>query len=246
MLTLVLLWLLPQASTTAPNEAAAAKRVFDSACSSCHGPEGTGGKGPVLAVPKLRLARTDENLARIIRYGIPGTEMPTSSYLGIEGMRLAGVYVRMLNATATPGHVEGDTEKGKALFLGKGGCTACHTIGAQGTPFGPDLSDIGLRRSASHLRESITDPAAEVLPSFVPVRTVTNAGAIIDGVRVNEDNFNIQVREATGRLYSFSKSSLKSITEHPEESPMPSYKSVLSETEMLDLVSYLASQKGVQ
>src|SRR5277367_3816828 len=85
-----------------------AKRVFETSCAGCHGPEGRGGKGPSLAVPKLRRAATDEDLGLIILNGIPGTEMPPSWYLGGEGVTLAAAYVRMLGAIASPPKIVGD------------------------------------------------------------------------------------------------------------------------------------------
>src|SRR5260370_7115462 len=79
-----------------------AKRVYDANCAGCHGPEGVGGKGPALAVPKLPRARTNEQLAGIIVEGIPATVMPPSWHLGEEGPTLAVPYFRKLAATPTP------------------------------------------------------------------------------------------------------------------------------------------------
>jgi len=75
------------------NQLGKAKRVFDANCAGCHGPEGVGGKGPALAVPKTAAARTDEQLAGIIVSGIPGTVMPPSWHLGNEGVMLTIAYV---------------------------------------------------------------------------------------------------------------------------------------------------------
>jgi cytochrome c oxidase cbb3-type subunit III len=223
---------------------ARAKRVFDTSCAGCHGPEGRGGKGPSLAVPKLRHARTDEDLGQIILLGIPGTEMPPSWYLGVEGVTLAVVYVRMLGANATPPHVAGDVVKGQELFRGKGGCAGCHTIGAEGRAYGPDLSDIGARRSATGLRESLTDPNAAAGEGFVPVRAVTRQGEKVSGIRLNEDNFTIQILEPSGLLHSFRKSALSELQERPTESTMPSFKTIFSEGELQNLVAYLSSLRG--
>lgn len=224
-----------------PIDWARAKRVFDANCAGCHGPEGAGGKGPALAVPKLLRARTDEQLADVIARGIPGTVMPRSGYLGKEGMMLAAAYVRKLGANAMPPRVEGDAAKGRALFAGKGGCKNCH-----GTGYGPDLSSIGSRRTAAGLRESITDPAAEVLEGFLMVRIVTREGKNVQGIRVNEDNFTIQIIDPSGRFSSFRKDSLSKLDKRVGESPMPSYQAVFSDNELRDLVAYLSSLRGEQ
>jgi putative heme-binding domain-containing protein len=225
---------------------ARAKRVFDASCAGCHGPEGSGGKGPSLAVPKLRHAQTNEELAQIILFGIPGTEMPPSWYLGPEGARLAVGYVRLLGANATPPKVAGDIVKGRELFRGKGACTSCHTLGAEGRAYGPDLSDIGARRSAVRLREQLLEPNAQAGEGFVSVRAVTVEGEQVNGVRLNEDNFTIQVLEASGRYHSFRKAALSQLNERPTESAMPGYKTVFSEIELQDLVAYLSSLRGDQ
>jgi len=220
---------------------AKAKRVYDANCAGCHGPEGVGGKGPALAVPKLPRARTNEQLAGIIVEGIPGTVMPPSWHLGEEGVTLAVAYVRKLGVTATPPKLEGDAAKGHALFTGKGGCTNCHSIG-----YGPDLSSIGSRRTAASLRESITDPAAEVSEDFLPVRIVTREGKQVQGLRLNEDTFTIQIIDPSGRFSSFRKDSLSKLDKRIGESVMPSYKAVFSESELRDLVVYLSSLRGEQ
>jgi putative heme-binding domain-containing protein len=219
---------------------AKAKRVFDANCAGCHGPEGVGGKGPALAVPKLPRARTNEQLAGIIVEGIPGTVMPPSWHLGNEGVTLVVAYVRKLGASATQPIVEGDAAKGRALFTSKG-CTNCHNIG-----YGPDLSSIGSRRTAASLRESITDPAAEVSEDFLPVRIVTRGGKQAQGIRVNEDTFTIQIIEPSGRFSSFNKDSLSKLEIRIGESAMPSYKAVFSESELRDVVAYLSSLRGEQ
>src|SRR5947207_15308716 len=55
---------------------AAGKRIFDAQCAWCHGTGGSGGSGPNLQRTSLRHASSDASLVRIVRTGIPGTEMP--------------------------------------------------------------------------------------------------------------------------------------------------------------------------
>jgi putative heme-binding domain-containing protein len=246
MLPLLSAFLLLAQNATPPPELdlARAKRVFDNNCAGCHGPEGSGGKGPRLAVPRLFRARTDKELAEIIEFGISGTEMPVSRYLGPEALRLVTFYVRTLGANATPPRIDGDTSRGKELFDGKGGCARCHTVGGHGWAYGPDLSDVGGRRSAATLRDSLVEPNAEIADGFVPVSTVTAQEEKVSGLRVNRDNFTIQILEPSGRFRSFRKDSLLELHEYPNESAMPSYKTAFSDSELRDLVAYLSSLRG--
>ena len=47
---------------------------------------------------------------------------------------------------------------GKEIFEGKGGCLRCHSVANRGGSLGPDLSEIGIRRTPDSLRLSITNP----------------------------------------------------------------------------------------
>ena len=51
----------------------------------------------------------------------------------------------------------------------------------------------------------------------------------MQGIRVNEDSFTIQIVEPSGRFSSFRKDSLAKLDRRTGESPMPSYKTLLSE-----------------
>jgi len=64
------------------------------------------------------------------------------------------------------------------------------------------------------------------------------------GLRVNEDTFNIQIKDASGQFHSFAKADLKELRRLRDETPMPSYEGSLSAVELDDLVAYLAGLKG--
>ncbi len=46
------------------------------------------------------------------------------------------------------------------------GCLVCHQLGEQGNAVGPALTDVGARRDAAYIRESILNPAADVSPGY--------------------------------------------------------------------------------
>jgi putative heme-binding domain-containing protein len=162
-------------------------------------------------------------------------------------------YVRGLGRVQ-PAQVSGDPANGERLFWSKANCGQCHTVGARGGRIGPYLTGIGARRGPEHLRESLLNPEGEVpdtftsyrrvifMPdNFLQVRVVTQDGTRITGARVNEDTFTIQIRDYSGRLYSFRKDELRELHEDWGKSPMPSYRSVLSESEIRDMIAYLVS-----
>lgn len=237
----------PQPKTT-PEDLAEGQRVFGTQCSYCHGPKGEGGQGAVLAVQRLPHAPDDQTLFRIIREGIPGTRMPASALTSSQIWQVAA-YVRTLGrgeGTKSAGGSNGDPRHGRQIFVTKGGCTKCHTIGGHGGAVGPDLTDIGDRRDAAQLRTSLLEPSASVPLDFLQVRVVTKAGRSITGVRINEDTFSIQIRDLSNQVHSFWKNELTDIVKEPKRSIMPSYQSILSAAELDDMLAYLESLRGRQ
>ncbi len=137
----------------------------------------------------------------------------------------------------------GDPAAGKVLFEGKGGCQSCHSLDDKGGSFGPVLSEIGILRSPESLRLALTDPDAEIYEEYLTIVAVTNRGERVEGIKLNEDDISIQLREADGTPRSFLKENLKEL--HREErSLMPSYAAKLSAHELDDLVAYLRTLKG--
>jgi hypothetical protein len=80
--------------------------------------------------------------------------------------------------------------------------------------------------------------------NFVQVRVVTKEGKSITGLRVDEDAFTIQIRDYADRSYSFRKDELRELSRDWGKTPMPSYKGILNDAEMRDLVAYLSSLRG--
>jgi recombination DNA repair RAD52 pathway protein len=75
---------------------------------------------------------------------------------------------------------------------------------------------------------------------------VTRDGKEVRGVRVNEDSFTIQVRDAGNQLYSFRKTDLQRLDKQLGQSLMPSYKSKASGPELDDLIAYLSGLGGAR
>jgi hypothetical protein len=51
-------------------------------------------------------------------------------------------------------------------------CLACHKIGTEGAPVGPDLSHIGTTRDAAYIRRAIINPDAEIAKGFEAMKGV--------------------------------------------------------------------------
>jgi len=238
-----MLWSLLVWSVLAQEPAARGKRLFEGQCAPCHGMTGTGGRGPSLAEPKLRRAVDERALVDVIRNGIPGTEMPAAWQMTEREIREVADYVRSLGRVA-PEKLPGDPERGRRIYESKGGCAACHIVRGQGASMGPELTEIGARRSAAYLREALVDPDKAAPDGFLLVRVVTGDGKAVRGIRASEDSFTIQIRDASNRFHSFRKHHLKTLDKESGKSLMPSYRDTLTPAEIDDLIAYLAGLRG--
>jgi putative heme-binding domain-containing protein len=215
--------------------------VYESKCVTCHGAQGDAIGGVNLRSGTFRNAVIDRDLERFIRNGSPAG-MPA---FALDAADMAGIvaYLRNMNAFDAASVKTGDQARGRAIVLGKGGCTQCHRIDVDGSRVGPNLSDIAAVRSAGSIQRSLVDPSSQMMPINRPVRVVTKDGATISGRRLNEDTYTLQIIDDHERLHSLVKADLREFT-ISNTSPMPSYKGKLSDEEIGDVLAYLLSLKG--
>jgi alcohol dehydrogenase (cytochrome c) len=98
---LAISFLLMSAETPIFPQAASDARAkqFSVSCAACHGADGSGSvKGPAIASLPSSIARSDEDLIRIVRDGIPGSGMPSSKQLGDEKIQALVQYLRTLQS----------------------------------------------------------------------------------------------------------------------------------------------------
>ena len=226
----------------APADIAYGSRLYDAQCTTCHGANGDGVGGVDLRSGKFRNAVTDQDLTRVITTGIQGTGMQAFKF---DPSEITGIvaYIRNMNSFDRGSVKAGDAGRGRALVEGKGGCARCHRVGARGSRTAPDLSDIGAVRSAGSLLRSLTDPTSQMMPINRPVRAVTADGKVINGRRLNEDTYSVQLIDDQEQLVSLAKADLHEYT-ILTTSPMPSYRDRLTQDEISDVVAYLLSLKG--
>ena len=238
--------------TLSVEELADGRRLFTVHCARCHGMLGDGGEGPSLKRPRLNYAPDDEALFEVIDQGIQGTGMPgTFGPNDTELWHIAG-FVRSLGALPHE-PMPGDPAAGAALYEQRGACSSCHILNGRGRGVGPELSDVGLRRNAEYLRRSLVHPDADHpmlssqftgrINAFLTVRVVSPEGEF-EGLRVNEDEFSVQLRDLAGNIRSFEKRDLLGFEKAFGHSLMPGFEASFTDSELDDLVSYLMTLTG--
>ena len=241
------------------------RALYDNNCGRCHNDTGDGVTG-VQLFSQIRRASSDDDIAKIIKQGIPGTAMPAHNFTDAQALNVVAYLRSMVGVAPAPrgsgapaatagaatSLTSGDPARGKLIFTGKGGCVTCHRADGTGGQTGPDLSAIGRARPArgfdtgvpnvAQIERSILDPNADIAPQYRVFQVTPKTGAPVRGTLLNQDTFSIQMRDATEHLRAFLKSDLKDYGFQP--SPMPAYQGKLNTQEMADLLTYLLSLKG--
>jgi cytochrome c oxidase cbb3-type subunit III len=227
---------------------AAGKEIFRGTCAGCHGVDGSGSNGPNIRGVGAQMG--PEGVYARIRGGPIGSGMPAFTALDDATVWKIVDYVMTLGHEDA-GVATGDPKKGKAIYESNH-CATCHAIGAAGGDLGPDLTHIGVQRSILSLTDTLNDPGHNLpldtglqersaYTGYLVYRVVGKDGKLIEGMRVNEDSFTMQLRDAEGRLHSIQKFDVAKVEPEPGKSFMPSYKDKLTPAEINDLVAYLSS-----
>jgi putative heme-binding domain-containing protein len=218
----------------------AGSRVYNAQCAQCHGPNGDMVTGIDLRRGIFRRSTSDEDLAGVIRGGVPAGGMPP---FALQPAELNGVIAFIRAGFDRTSNVRiGSAASGRAIFEGKGACGTCHRVSGRGPRVAPDLSDIGLARTPAALQRSILDPTSGMLPINRPIRIVTKDGRTIAGRRLNEDTHTVQLIDDRERLHSIAKSAIRNYVVETRSS-MPSYADRLTADEVSDLIAYLLTLK---
>ena len=220
----------------------AGQRLYGPQCQVCHGANGDGVPGIDLKLGRFRRSSSDDDLARVITLGVPGTGMPPFA-LRPEELTAIVAFIRAGFDPASSAVRVGDAARGRELFYAKAECAGCHRVNGVGPRVAPDLSDIGSIRTLAALQRALLTPEESLLPIHRPVSIVTNDGKRFAGRRLNEDTYTVQIIDEQENLVSLQKADLRELNVDTT-GKMPSYADKLTADELADVIAYLVSLKG--
>ncbi|HKN34201.1 MAG TPA: c-type cytochrome [Terriglobales bacterium] len=220
---------------------ASGRRIFASMCASCHGLDGKGGeRAPDIARTPAVQRLSDEKLRRLVEEGVPGTGMPAFHSLGSSGTKAVVRYLRVLQGRGRLSALPGDVERGRALFFGRAGCSACHMVGGEGGFVASDLSAYASGHSVREIKDAMIHTARNSEASSRHAVVITREGERYDGIVRNEDNFSIQLQALDGTFQFFMKRDVSQVLRRPPV--MPSGNAIaLTGAELDDVTKFLVS-----
>ena len=229
-----------------PSEIEEGGRQYRLNCITCHGPDGNMVSGIDLGHGKFRQASSDDDLIKVINFGVPGKGMPSFEMPNPRALAIVA-YLRSLAAEPvgiSQAAKSGDRTRGKAIFESAStGCVNCHRVRNVGGTMGPDLSEVGLSKRAIEIEMAILKPGPGKALENRPVHLVRKDGTAINGLLLNEDTFTVQITDPSGRPTSYQRADLSEFA-FLDKSLMPSYQGKLNPQELADVIAYLVSLKG--
>ena len=134
----------------------------------------------------------------------------------------------------------GNVPSGERYFAQN--CSGCHMIHGQGGALGPDLSNLGRRRTVAGIERALRNPnSLRTLSSNQVVSIRLKDGRTLRGIARNESTFDLQLQTLDGEPHFFSKAQIDQETVEPG-SLMPPLSA--SPEDARDLLAFLSRLDG--
>jgi putative heme-binding domain-containing protein len=138
----------------------------------------------------------------------------------------------------------GDAAKGATSFAPF--CGICHQINGAGVDFGPNLSDVGSRKTKENILESILKPSAVIEPGFHSELIKLESDEVAMGLIVAETDSEVTVKAMGGAKTVLKKSEIVSRTKQATSMMMPGLHATFTTDDLVNVVEYLYSLKAAK
>ena len=249
-----------------PAAADRGKHIFATECVDCHGATARGtDNGPNLVRSEVVLHdRVGSELGPFLKKGHKMQDNASAATLSDAQIADLSNFLKQrvddaLKRSPMGDHINiitGDANAGKAYFNGDGKCSTCHavTAGGQNSVFNlpakyPDPVDVqqammfpGGGRGGRGGGRGGGAPAAPN-PAAVTLTVTPPGGQAITGTIVYFDDFDVEIRDASGQTHSWTRTPALKVVKHD---PLEAHHELLdriTDKEMHDLVVYLETLK---
>ena len=121
-------------------------------------------------------------------------------------------------------------------------CLKCHQINGAGGVAGPSLNGVAARLDKMKILQSMVDPSAELAAGYGVVSVTLLDDQFISGILVSESETELIIKDSNEQEIEVEKAKIKERIN--AMSSMPDMKSILSKSEIRDLMAYLMTLKG--
>ena len=180
-------------------------------------------------VRKMTVHR-DPRLAALIAKHFPHIKGATTAEMQAQISRLSSVL--------KPGG--GDPHRGKRLF--DSSCAKCHLMFGEGGRIGPDLTTFR-RDDLLNMLINVVNPSAEIREGFEQVMVVTHDGRAVSGLRFDQDQKVLVLRNVDGQNITVARSDIEETIPQPKSLMPEGLLNGLKDQEVRDLFAYLRSSQ---
>ncbi|RYD37000.1 MAG: c-type cytochrome, partial [Verrucomicrobiaceae bacterium] len=135
----------------------------------------------------------------------------------------------------------GSAEEGHGVFMTY--CFTCHQVNGEGIDFGPALSEIGAKLAKEALYDAILHPGAAISFGYEGYEVKTKSGDIFTGMITASTDTEFSLKLPGGVVQKCLVSDVVSKTPLTVSLMTPGLETVMDETQLVNLVEYLASLK---
>ncbi|HZY79870.1 MAG TPA: PVC-type heme-binding CxxCH protein [Cyclobacteriaceae bacterium] len=155
----------------------------------------------------------------------------------------AAAFAKYKKILSTEALAKANVQKGKMLFQQT--CGSCHKMFGEGGVIGPDLTGSN-RTDPNYILLNVLTPSAEIQDDYRMVVINTRDGRTYTGNVIEENQRQLKLRVVGQDPVTINKSSILSKEVTPMSMMPPGLFQNLTDTEVIDLVSYLKSYTPVQ
>jgi mono/diheme cytochrome c family protein len=238
-----------------PAEVDKGRAIWSAECVTCHGANARGGDGGpnLVRSPLVLHDRYGSGLGPFLKEGHSmQSGKPSSSLTDAQVVQLSHFLRQRLLDTLrgsplfdVKNVLTGDAKAGAVYFNGEGKCATCHS--ATG-----DLAGIGTRLTPVNIQQRFIFPfgggrgrgaAAPSARTAVTITVTPPGGPAVTGVRLEEDDFYVTLRESSGAVRTLKRTPGTTVT---TTNPLQFHIDLLeriTDKQMHDVVAYLETLK---